>query len=210
MADRASRKKQVIEKREGQILKAALEVFIRKGYTAATIPEIAGSAGIAVGTIYNYYPGKRELFIAVIKNYIINDPLLEIIDNIPEADIILTFRRLMRNRLELMETEPGSLIPYLMSEIARDPELKALWVEQFIQPFFTRIESICRVMMGSSRFRYIEPAVVARAVGGLVIGLTTLRILEGEKSPLIRLSQQEVADALAELILHGLTADSGK
>ena len=60
MPDRETRKKQILAKRQEQILKAAMEVFSRKGYAAATIPEIARLAGIAAGTIYLYYPSKRD------------------------------------------------------------------------------------------------------------------------------------------------------
>ena len=63
MIDRKARKKQITKQREEEILKSASRVFARRGYASATIPEIAQEAGIAVGTIYNYYRNKRELFI---------------------------------------------------------------------------------------------------------------------------------------------------
>ena len=97
MADRESRKKQITEQRQEQILKAAGDIFSRKGYAAATVPEIARLAGVAVGTVYNYYHSKREIFIAVIKNFIITVPLLDLIGKIPEADIAVTFRQILQN-----------------------------------------------------------------------------------------------------------------
>src|SRR4030042_3423802 len=87
MADKESRKKKITEKRRAQILKAATEVFSSKGYTAATIPEIARLAGIAAGTIYLYFPSKREMFIAVVKNVIITTPLLTLIGKIPTGNV---------------------------------------------------------------------------------------------------------------------------
>ena len=204
MADRESRKKQITEQREEQILKAASEVFTRKGYAAATIPEIAGLAGVAVGTIYNYYHGKRELFIAVIKNFIITVPLLNLIDKMPGTDITITFKQILQNRFSLIENEPVSRIPSLMGEIQRDPELKALWAEQFIQPFFTRMEVVYRAMMASSEFRRIDPVVATRAIGGLILGFLMLKLMEGEASPLSRLPKDEVANALVDFVLHGL------
>jgi len=209
MALREERKQHITEQREEQILKAALEIFTRKGYTAATIPEIAEMAGVAVGTIYNYYADKRGLFIAVMKNLVITDPSLYIEDHIPEADITDIIEQIMQNRIRLMETEPGSRIPYLMSEIVRDPELKTLWIEQSIHPFFTQMEAVYRSTMASGSLRHIEPALAVRAIAGMVIGFSMLRFLEGEKSPLIRLSKEMLAHTLADFILHGLAADSG-
>jgi AcrR family transcriptional regulator len=209
MSDRELRKKQITEQREDQILKAALEIFTRKGYTAATIPEIAEMAGVAVGTIYNYYSDKRELFIAVMKNLVLTDPVLDINDNIQGADITDIIEQIMQNRIRLTETEPGSRIPYLMSEIVRDPELKDLWVEHSIQPLFIQMEAVFRSTMASGRLRHVEPAVAVRAVTGMVIGLNMLMFLEGDKSPLIQLSREKLAHALADFILHGLAAVTG-
>ena len=48
-----------------------MDVFVRKGYTDATIPEIAKASGLAVGTLNIYYPNKRELFTSLIENLMI-------------------------------------------------------------------------------------------------------------------------------------------
>jgi AcrR family transcriptional regulator len=208
MTDKESRKKEITKKRRGQILKAAMEVFSRKGYYAATIPEIAKGAGIAAGTIYIYYPSKRELFISVIKDFIITAPLLKIIDKIPKADIAVTFKHILQNRFDLIKSEMVSRIPSLMAEVQRDPELKVLWAEQFLQPFMGWMEVGYRDMMVSGKFRCLEPAVAVRAIGGMIIGFLMLSIMEGESSPLNRLSQAKVADDMVNLLLHGLLKDA--
>ena len=110
MTSRQDRKKRITEQREKQILNAALLVFSRMGFDKATVPDIAREAGIAVGTIYNYYTDKHELFIAVMKNLVITDPSLDIKGEIPEADITGIIEQLMQNRIRLTETEPGSRI----------------------------------------------------------------------------------------------------
>lgn len=43
------------------ILKAALELFSQKGFYQATTKEIARKAGVAEGTIFNYFPTKEDL-----------------------------------------------------------------------------------------------------------------------------------------------------
>jgi AcrR family transcriptional regulator len=206
MADSKTRKKRTT--RQGQILKAALEVFSRKGYAAATIPEIARAAGVATGTIYIYYPSKRELFVAVINNFIITTPLLNLIDKIPkDKDIDATFKQIMYNRFDLIDSEPMSRIPSLMGEVQRDPELKALWNEKFLQPFLARMEKFYRLMMVSGKVRQMEPAVITRAVGGLIMGFLILKIMEGEASPINRLPREKVAEELMNFVFYGLTSE---
>lgn len=46
------------------ILDATLEVFRERGYEGTTIPAIADRAGIAQGTLYNYFPSKEKLLFA--------------------------------------------------------------------------------------------------------------------------------------------------
>jgi AcrR family transcriptional regulator len=205
MADKKTKKKGA---RQEQILKAALEVFSRKGYAAATVPEIARAAGVAAGTIYIYYPSKRELFVAVIKNFIITTPLLDLIKKLPkdsDKDISNTFKQIMYNRFDLIDSEPMSRMPTLMGEIQRDPELKALWNEKFLQPFMTQLEGMYRLMMASGKVRQMEPTVITRAVGGLIMGFLILKIMEGEASPINHLPRQEVAEELMNFVFYGLS-----
>jgi AcrR family transcriptional regulator len=49
-----------------RIAGAALEVFAARGYLGATMGEIAAAAGISTGNVYRYFPGKNELFDAVV------------------------------------------------------------------------------------------------------------------------------------------------
>jgi len=49
---------------EAKILRTASEHFIQKGYLDVNMRDIATAAGTSVGTLYNYYPTKKALFIA--------------------------------------------------------------------------------------------------------------------------------------------------
>jgi len=53
--------------RAQRILKAARLLFDRKGYGATAMEEVADKAGFAVGTIYNYFPSKNDLLVAIMK-----------------------------------------------------------------------------------------------------------------------------------------------
>ena len=50
------------EEVQNRIVQAAVGVFARKGYAAATIGEIAAAAGISTGNVYRYYENKEALF----------------------------------------------------------------------------------------------------------------------------------------------------
>jgi AcrR family transcriptional regulator len=210
MADRESRKKQITAQRKEQILEAAMAIFSQKGYTAATVPEIARLAGVATGTIYIYYPSKRELFISVIKNLIITIPLLNLFEKMPGAEFPAIFKSILQNRLNFIEGDNMVRLSSLMGEIQRDPELKALYTEQLIQPIMERMEGFYRTRIATGEFRELDPIVVVRAVGGMIIGLIMLKSLEGNAGPLHRLPQGKLADELLNFVLHGLLNEKGK
>ncbi|MDO5103184.1 MAG: TetR/AcrR family transcriptional regulator [Lautropia sp.] len=63
------------EHRPGELLDAALEVFVARGYAAARLDDVAAKAGVSKGTLYLYYACKEELFKAVVRVNIL--PVIE-------------------------------------------------------------------------------------------------------------------------------------
>ena len=57
------------EERVEKILLAARDVFCEKGYENTVVAEIARSMGVVEGTIYKYFPTKRELLLKVLENW---------------------------------------------------------------------------------------------------------------------------------------------
>lgn len=55
----------IIENLEERIARTALELFKNNSYQSISMRKIAAEAEIAVGTLYNYYPNKWELYIEV-------------------------------------------------------------------------------------------------------------------------------------------------
>lgn len=49
-----------------EIIDAASKIFAEKGFSAATLEEIAASAEFGKGTLYNYFSGKEEIYLAII------------------------------------------------------------------------------------------------------------------------------------------------
>ena len=52
--------------RRRQILDAALEVFVSQGYHAAAMDDIAERAGVSKPVLYQHFPGKLELYLALL------------------------------------------------------------------------------------------------------------------------------------------------
>jgi AcrR family transcriptional regulator len=61
--------------RRRQLLDAALEVFVAQGYHAAAMDEIAERAGVSKPVLYQHFPGKLELYLALLDQSV--DELVE-------------------------------------------------------------------------------------------------------------------------------------
>jgi len=53
-------------RRREEILDSATRLFARRGYPDTDLDSIAAELGVAKGTLYNYFPSKRDLFLAAV------------------------------------------------------------------------------------------------------------------------------------------------
>ncbi|MCV7254803.1 TetR/AcrR family transcriptional regulator [Mycolicibacterium fluoranthenivorans] len=71
------------ERTRRQLLEAAADIFARRGYAAASVEEIAESAGFSVGAVYSNFANKDELFAALMTDRAVNhmDEVADIFDS---------------------------------------------------------------------------------------------------------------------------------
>jgi AcrR family transcriptional regulator len=60
------------DERRGQLLKAASELFVERGYHAAGMDEIAERAGVSKPVLYQHFASKLELYLAVLARHVEN------------------------------------------------------------------------------------------------------------------------------------------
>ncbi len=74
-----------LSKRREDILRSAGSVFSAKGYAAATVDEIAHEAGIAKGSVYNYFPSKQDILTQLLRHTAVKDEAF--MDGLVAADL---------------------------------------------------------------------------------------------------------------------------
>ncbi|MDM7998476.1 MAG: TetR/AcrR family transcriptional regulator [Dehalococcoidia bacterium] len=203
MATRSERKELITERRRRQILDAALAVFSTKGYGEATISDIAREAGIAVGTIYNYYPSKREVLVSILASRVLSEPFLQLMEQPTEVDDKKFFSSLIEERLTLL-TQNADKFLFMLFEAYRDHDLRRKWAQEVVQPAMMKAEQRLRSRTEAGAFRPMNPSVTARALAGMAIGFAVLAMIEGESSPCRAIPRDELASELADFVLTGL------
>lgn len=64
---REAERQEILAQTRRRLLDAAVGEFARNGFDAANVDRIAAAAGLAKGTVYNHFPSKRDLMVALIE-----------------------------------------------------------------------------------------------------------------------------------------------
>jgi len=124
------------EARPQELLDAALELFVEKGFAATRSEEVAARAGVSKGTLYLYYPSKEELFKAVVRHNL--SALIAEGTEIAEAfegsssELLAV---LINTWWERVGNTPASgIFKIMVSEVRNFPELAQFYVNEVILP----------------------------------------------------------------------------
>lgn len=112
------------DQKRNQILDGARRVFMTAGFEGASMNQIAEVAGVSKGTLYNYFPGKDELFLALILEECQLLPTvfkpLDLAEGDPETVLTIFGMGFLRQVLEPFQQDMYRVI---LSESRKFPEL---------------------------------------------------------------------------------------
>jgi len=148
------------------ILKAAIEVFARRGYSDATVNEVAERAGIASGTVYLYFHNKVDLFIKSMRE-VIGNRLAELKKIVhKEATAIDKLNRFITQNIQLF-TQNKDAVRFMVVEWRRSEDFINL--NPGYNPFeeyLDFVEGLCREAVESGAIRQVNPRTLAFMIVG--------------------------------------------
>lgn len=158
LPDRQIRRTRRKEARPGELLAAALDLFVEKGFAATRVEEVAQRAGVSKGTLFLYFPSKEELFKAVVRENI-SGRFAEWNDEFDrfEGSTQDMLRYCLFNWWERIGSTKASGIPKLiMSEAQNFPELASFYQHEVMQPGHTLIERMLKRGVARGEFRPMD------------------------------------------------------
>lgn len=197
------------DERPQEVLEAALEVFVERGYAATNMDEIARRAGVSKGTLYLYYPGKAELLKAVVRQ--------SLLANLAAAQALAgehsgSCRELLAFFLSeftrrISRTKVSGIPKLILAESGNFPEIAQFYYEEVIQRARTLITGILRRGIASGEFRPVDPDYAWRMIAApLVLGVLwkhTFQAFEPDG-----LDFDRYLECQLDLLEHGLVASA--
>ena len=120
------------ENRAPEIARAALELFVTKGFAATKLEDVAKAAGVSKGLPYLYFKSKEELFKAVIVEAI-GGPVAragEMVDRF-EGTTEELLRALVAKFREFAESPLGGVIKLILAEAGNFPDVARFFCSDF-------------------------------------------------------------------------------
>jgi TetR/AcrR family fatty acid metabolism transcriptional regulator len=200
-------KEAITEARRAQILDAAGEVFAEKGFHSATIRDVARAAGVADGTIYNYFKNKNDLLIAMVNRLGEISQFAQYIEQLAgeaSPEQLLTF--ILDNRTELLDRN-RTKVQALMPQIISDAELRSHFYHSLARPTLAVIERGWQAQIDQGHIRPVDPKLLVRLLLGSFLGLVLLDMIG---DPVIAENHEHVSGALRDLLLNGILPRAGE
>ena len=132
------------EARPGELLDAALTLFVEKGFAATRVEEVAAAAGVSKGTLFLYFPSKEELFKAVVRETIAGrfgewNEELDAFEG-SSAELLRYCMQAWWERIGM--TAASGITKLVMSEAGSFPEIAAFYTQAVIEPGNALVRSI--------------------------------------------------------------------
>ena len=195
------------EARPGELLDAALHLFVEKGFAATRAEEVAARAGVSKGTLFLYFPSKEELFKAVVRE--------NISGRLPEwnqefqtyegttADMLRDCMNAWWQRVGA--TRASGITKLIIGEARNFPDIAAFYQQEVIVPGQALIRRILQRGVERGEFRVLDPEYAIFSVTAPMIYLIMMKHSLGACVPQdYPLDPERYIASQVETLLHGL------
>ena len=193
----------VASTRRTQILEAAARVFAEKGFHPSTVRDVAKAAGVADGTIYNYFENKAALLLGLLG--LMTERAQGQVNpaTLAGADLRGLTRLYLSGPLEALSADHSELFRVIVSEVMVNPEMRERFYAQLLGPMLKAGEGMfSRALSGPGQLADpVRTALQVRALSGLILGLILQRVMGDE---LLASHWDELPDQLADLLVNGM------
>lgn len=195
--------------RPQELLAAALDLFVERGFASTRLEDVAKRAGVSKGTLYLYFTNKEELFKAVVRENIVpvigqaEDQVKEFAG--PSAELLREIVRGWWNTIGA--TKLSGITKLLMAESGNFPELAGFYNEEVISRVNAMLGAMLERGMARGEFRRLDIGVVTPL---LVAPILMLMLWKHSVGPCDQscLDPNAYIDAFVDMALNGIVSSA--
>ncbi|MGS5088323.1 TetR/AcrR family transcriptional regulator [Hydrogenophaga sp. A37] len=203
------------EARPGELLDAALALFVEKGFAATRVEEVAARAGVSKGTLFLYFPSKEELFKAVVRETISGrfSEWNQELDQF-QGDSAELLRYCMHSWWERIGmTAASGITKLVVSESGTFPEIANFYQQEVIGPAHDLLKRVLQRGVDRGEFRRMD---LEYAVYSLLAPMIFLLMWKHSLAPCCPPSQQldpitfidtQVGLLLGGMLIHPISSE---
>ena len=207
--DSHSKRERRKEARPGELLQAALELFVEKGYAATRAEEVATRAGVSKGTLVLYFSSKEDLFKAVIQSNLSRHLMAwnQEFEGFEGSSADMLAYGLTSWWTQIGSTLAGGITKLVMSEAQNFPEIAAFYQEEVIKPGNAMIHSILERGVQSGEFRDMDLAQAVHIIVAPMIFLMMWKHSMGACAASAKIvDPEQFIHIQVDVLLHGMTS----
>ncbi len=187
-----------------RLVAAAYDLFLQHGYHGTSMRQIAQAAGLAVGGIYNHFPGKEEIFAEVLDQYHPYHIIVPALEAAQGESLEAFLRQLTRLVQSAIRDRRDKLLPLVYIELVefqgRHIQALAARILPAFGPFLQRFAD------QQAELRPVPLPVVQRAFVGMLVGYFFTEFMLSN-SPLTADPTVDWLDGMLDVFLRGVLKD---
>jgi len=186
------------DRRREQILRAASRLFARNGFAATDLQDVADVLTVGKGTLYRYFPTKRDLFQAAVDRVMlhmkaaIDEAIADVTDPLDQITTAI------RAYLQFFHDHP-QYVELLIQERAAFRDRKTPTYFEYRKANSGRWHELYRGLITGGRLRDIPIDRITDVLGDLIYGTMFTNYVAGRTRSLV-----EQADDIVDIAFHGL------
>ncbi len=162
------------------LCEAAEAVFLRDGYLAASMDDVARAAGMSKRTLYQHYPSKAALFEATVGTMFAPLSLDTDLEREPDLERALAGIVEAAGR-HLLAARQHALLRLVISEVQRSPELAEAFNRVVLAKGASALERRLQAEIEAGRLRLTDAKAAATMLFGMSFGVTHIQALLGTR-----------------------------
>lgn len=194
--------------RPDEVMDAALDLFIEKGFAATRVQDIAHRAGLSKGALYLYFDSKEAIFKALVRRAIVpmvedGESMAKHTSDTPEQTVRLMMRVVARR---LCDKRVAALPRLVITEAGNFPEIADMYREEVIERGFVVLGHIIERGVRLGVFRPVDSKLAVRNIVGPILAHSLLSsVFKIGSTDFVAID--EFVDSHLDILFNGLLAE---